>query len=57
MRRAIDDDVRTGDITANLITIDADEQASLITRDPVVIAGIPYADEVFRQLDSRVGID
>ena len=57
VRRALDEDIRTGDVTADLIPADADGQASLMTRDPMVIAGIPYAEEVFRQLDSRVGID
>lgn len=57
VRRALDEDIRTGDVTADLIPADADAHASLLTRDPMVIAGIPYAEEVFRQLDSRVGID
>ena len=57
VRRALDEDIRTGDVTADLIPADADGHASLLTRDPMVIAGIPYAEEVFRQLDSRVGID
>jgi nicotinate-nucleotide pyrophosphorylase (carboxylating) len=57
VRHALDEDIRTGDVTAGLIPADADGHASLLTRDPMVIAGIPYAEEVFRQLDSRVGID
>jgi nicotinate-nucleotide pyrophosphorylase (carboxylating) len=57
VRHALDEDIRTGDVTADLIPADADGHASLLTRDPMVIAGIPYAEEVFRQLDSRVGID
>jgi nicotinate-nucleotide pyrophosphorylase (carboxylating) len=57
VRRALDEDIRTGDVTADLIPADADGQASLLTRDPLVIAGIPYAEEVFRPLDSRVSID
>lgn len=57
MRRARDEDIRTDDVTADLIPADAEGQASLLTRDRVVIAGIPEAEEVFRQLDFRVGID
>ena len=52
--RALDEDVSTDDVTVNLISVDANGQISLITRDPVVITGMPCADEVFRQLDSRV---
>ena len=57
VRRALDKDIGTGDVTADLIPADADGQASLLTRDPLVIAGIPHAEEVFRQLDSCVGMD
>ena len=39
--RALDEDVRTGDETVDLIPADAGGQTSLITRDPVVIAKIP----------------
>lgn len=56
VRRVLDEDVRNGDKTVDLIPADADGQESLITRDPVVIAEIPYVEEVFRQLDPRVNI-
>lgn len=55
--RALDEDVRTGDETVDLISADVGGQASLITRDPVVIAKIPYLEAGFRQLDPKVSID
>ena len=57
VRRALDEDIRTGDVTADLIPESTQGNASLITRDPMVIAGIPYADEVFKQVDSNVLIN
>ena len=41
MRHALDEYVRTSDKTVDLTPADADGQASLITRDPVLIAEIP----------------
>ena len=41
MRRALDEDIGTGDVTADLIPADADGKALLLTLDPMVIAGIP----------------
>ena len=57
VRRALDEDIRTGDVTADLIPESTQGNASLITRDLMVIAGIPYADEVFKQVDSNVLIN
>jgi nicotinate-nucleotide pyrophosphorylase (carboxylating) len=56
VRRALEEDVRTGDVTADLVAADTQGKASLITRDAMVIAGIPYALETFIQVDPRVAI-
>ena len=57
VRRALDEYVRTGYETVVLTPADADGQASLITRDRVLIAGIRNVEEVLRQLDPKVTID
>lgn len=57
VRRALDEDIRSGDVTADLIPESTQGHASLITRDAMVVAGIPYADEVFTQVDAQVRID
>ena len=57
VRRALDEDIRSGDVTADLIPESTQGHASLITRDAMVMAGIPYADEVFTQVDAKVRID
>jgi len=55
VRRAIAEDVGNGDLTAALVP-DATTHADLITREPMVLCGSEWVDEVFRQLDPRVRI-
>lgn len=47
---ALEEDIRSGDITAQLIDADSETTATIITREDAVMCGIPWADEVFRQL-------
>jgi nicotinate-nucleotide pyrophosphorylase (carboxylating) len=47
---ALEEDIRDGDITAQLIDADSCSTATIITREDTVMCGIPWADEVFRQL-------
>ncbi|MGJ3255136.1 MAG: carboxylating nicotinate-nucleotide diphosphorylase [Alcanivorax sp.] len=47
---ALEEDIRDGDITAQLIDADSESTATIITREEGVMCGIPWADEVFRQL-------
>ena len=47
---ALEEDIRSGDITAQLIDADSDTTATIITREDAVMCGIAWADEVFRQL-------
>lgn len=52
---ALEEDIRSGDITAQLIDADSETTATIITREEAVMCGIPWADEVFRQLgDVRI---
>jgi len=57
VNRALDEDVRDGDITAMLIPEENMANATVITREQAVICGQPWVDEVFRQLDSSVQIE
>ena len=47
---ALEEDIRSGDITAQLIDADSESTATIITREEAVMCGIPWANEVFRQL-------
>ena len=54
---ALAEDVGDGDLTAALVDADAVVGATIIARQSLVLAGQPWVDEVFAQLDSNVLID
>ena len=56
VRRALAEDLGTGDITAQLIPAERLAHASVITRERAVISGSAWVDAVFRQLDPRVAV-
>ena len=56
VRRALNEDLGTGDLTAGLIPEDAVGAAQVVSREPAVLCGSPWFDEVFRQLDEEVRI-
>lgn len=51
---AIEEDVRTGDITASLIPAGNSAHARVITRENAVVCGVEWVNEVFRQIDPTV---
>jgi nicotinate-nucleotide pyrophosphorylase (carboxylating) len=53
---ALQEDVGTGDLTAQLIPADRIARASVITREDAVLCGTAWFDEVFRQIDPRVRV-
>ena len=55
-RRALLEDIGSGDITAQLIPAERLAKATIITRDDCVVAGTAWVDAVFRQLDPRVAV-
>jgi nicotinate-nucleotide pyrophosphorylase (carboxylating) len=55
--RALTEDVGSGDLTAALIPADRMGRASVITREPAIVCGIPYVDASFRQVDAAVRIE
>ena len=54
--RALAEDVGSGDVTAALLPADARSRARIISREPAVICGRAWFDEVFRQLDRSVQV-
>ncbi len=56
VRRALAEDVGTGDLTAGLISTNARAMAQVITREEAVLCGATWFDEVFRQIDDRIRI-
>ena len=56
VRRALAEDIGSGDITAQLIPAERLAHAKVITREAAVICGTAWVDAVFRQLDDRVSV-
>lgn len=53
---ALDEDIRTGDITAQLIPEHEQAEARIITREESIFCGTPWVEEIFKQLDPSVEI-
>lgn len=56
VRHALNEDIGSGDITAQLIPADRLAHASVITREEAVVCGSAWVNEVFRQVDPRVAV-
>ena len=55
--QALAEDIGTGDITAALVPADQTVTASIVTRQPLTLAGRPWVDEVARQIDVGIEIE
>ncbi len=54
--RALAEDVGDGDLTAALVPAATAGRATVVTREPAVLCGRPWFDEVFRQIDGAVSV-
>lgn len=54
--RALAEDIGSGDVTAELVPKGCTATATVVTREPAVICGTPWVDEVFAQLDASVSL-
>ena len=57
VRRALDEDVGTGDVTASLIPSGSEAEARVVCREPAVICGAPWFDAVFAALDRSIKVE
>ena len=55
--RALNEDLGSGDLTADLVAASANARAIVIARESMTVAGRPWVDEVFGQLDSNVSVE
>lgn len=53
---ALDEDIGSGDITAQLIPASQQAKARIISRERAIVAGTAWVNEVFRQLDPSVHV-
>jgi len=56
VKRALAEDVGSGDITALLIGSNTSADANVINREQAILCGTAWFEEVFKQLDSQVHI-
>ena len=56
VERALAEDIGSGDVTARLIEPGTRAKATLLAREPLVLCGREWFDEVFRQLDPAVRV-
>lgn len=56
VRRALEEDVGTGDLTAELIPASESARAHVVTREDMVVCGRAWFDECFHQLDAGIRI-
>ncbi|HLD16369.1 MAG TPA: carboxylating nicotinate-nucleotide diphosphorylase [Coxiellaceae bacterium] len=54
VKNSLEEDVGAGDITAQLIASDQLAEATIISREKAILCGMEWAQEVYRQVDSRV---
>lgn len=54
--RALAEDIGSGDITAALVGSDERATAQVLVKEPAVLCGTAWFDEVFRQLDASVDV-
>lgn len=54
VRRAIAEDLGTGDVSAALLQSDLDVVAEIISREPMLVCGIPWVEEVFAQINPDI---
>jgi nicotinate-nucleotide pyrophosphorylase (carboxylating) len=57
VKRALDEDIGTGDVSAALISLSCRASAEVVTREPLLVCGIPWFNEVMREIDPSLIID
>lgn len=57
VQRALAEDIGSGDITAQLVPVNEQAQAQVISRQTAVICGRPWVDAVFHTLDASITVE
>jgi nicotinate-nucleotide pyrophosphorylase (carboxylating) len=57
VRNALHEDIGSGDLTADLIAADTQLDAHIVCREPAIVCGQAWFNEVFHQLDPSIQID
>ena len=54
IRMAMEEDLGRGDVTANLLFPDGTRRAMVVSREEIVVAGLPVVKEILRLYDKRL---
>lgn len=57
VQRALAEDIGTGDVSAALLSETLKVEAEIISREPMVVAGIPWVNAAFEQVDSSIKLN
>jgi len=57
VKLALKEDIGSGDVTADLIPVNNQSSATVICRDPAILSGVAWFNEVFQQIDCDVKIN
>lgn len=58
IRRALEEDIQTGDVTTNgIVPVDATLRGQIVAKETGVVAGLAVAEAVFHVLDSGIKLD
>ncbi len=57
VKRALTEDIGTGDVTADLIPEENTSTAKVVCRDDAILVGVAWFNEVFHQIDETVDIN
>ena len=57
VERALREDIGDGDLTAGLVPASLVISASIITRNNMTLAGRPWVEQVFHQLDPGISLE
>jgi nicotinate-nucleotide pyrophosphorylase (carboxylating) len=57
VRRALEEDVGLGDITAALLPENQHVSAVILSREPMLVCGVPWVNQAFLSVDSSITLD
>lgn len=57
VKRALLEDIGTGDVTAALLPSHLIVEAEIISREPMLVCGQPWVNEVFAQIDDKIELE
>ncbi|WP_419420605.1 carboxylating nicotinate-nucleotide diphosphorylase [Legionella sp. D16C41] len=54
VRRTLEEDIGSGDVSAGLLAAHLEAEAEIISREPMLVCGIPWVEAAFHEIDSSI---